>query len=414
MQLQDSKLQQVVMKIEDKDSDIINDYKIINERLYKRYKNQQLFVIPKALRWKVTHDAHVKTGHLSVDGTIEYLLRSMWFARMRNFVKSFVKACIDCAFTKRRGGKKEGELHCDKMEPIPFKTIHIDHLGPFPRSRKLNEYILIIVDSFTKFVIVRPVKSTNTKQVIAILNEVTSYVGIPETIISDRGTAFTSKEFERYCNDQQIKHIRNAVRTPRANGQVERFNRTVLSMLQPSTQDDRTWDEQLRSIQCTLNSLISQTTGKSPNELLFGFKLRDILGNKLIQILQDEDDTIPITQEELHRRRLLAANNTDSKRVNAKKRFDDKHRKPTKYEQGDLVLAEREPTSTGTSRKLECRYKGPFVVTEVLDNDRYVIEDLPGSYRKQRHYKSIYASDLLKPWCQLPYEEETDSEREDA
>ncbi|XP_037930056.1 uncharacterized protein LOC119664675 [Teleopsis dalmanni] len=132
------------------------------------------------------------------------------------------------------------------------------------------------------------------------------------------------------------------LRTPRANGQVERFNRTVSSMLQPSTQDDRTWDEQLRSIQCTLNSLISQTTGKSPNELLFGFKPRDILGNKLIQILQDEDDTIPITQEELHRRRLLVANNTDSKRVNAKKRFDDKHRKPTKYEQGDLVLAERE------------------------------------------------------------------------
>lgn len=77
---------------------------------------------------------------------------------------------------------REGEYHFDDTDPVPFRVIHIDHLGPFLRSSKGNEHVLVIADSFTKFIIIRPVKSTAARHVIDILNAVTSYVGVPERL----------------------------------------------------------------------------------------------------------------------------------------------------------------------------------------------------------------------------------------
>ncbi|XP_060665450.1 uncharacterized protein LOC132797715 [Drosophila nasuta] len=56
------------------------------------------------------------------------------------------------------------------------------------------------------------------------------------------------------------------------------------------------------------------------------------------------------------------------------------------------------------------RYKGPFIVTKVLPKDRYLVEDIPHAQRKQRPYKSIYSSDKMKHWCQLPPNESDDEE----
>nr|XP_041632306.1 uncharacterized protein LOC121502671 [Drosophila kikkawai]XP_041633177.1 uncharacterized protein LOC121503111 [Drosophila kikkawai] len=66
---------------------------------------------------------------------------------------------------------------------------------------------------------------------------------------------------------------------------------------------------------------------------------------------------------------------------------------------GNLVVVENEPAATGESRKLEPRYRGPYIVVKVLGNDRYVIEDIPGIQITGRKYSSVYSSDKIKPWC---------------
>ena len=162
---------------------------------------------------------------------------------------------------------------------------------PFPRSSKRNKHVFVLIDAFTKYAIIKAVPSTATEHVVKILADISANFGMPERIISDRGTCFTSKQFQRYCNDNVIKNTLIAVRTPRANGQVERMKRTILSMLLPSTDQTRKWDEELRTIQWTINYMKNSSTGRSPHELLFGYQPRDILGNKLILLLHDNEET---------------------------------------------------------------------------------------------------------------------------
>jgi len=111
--------------------------------------------------------------------------------------------------------------------------------------------------------------STATKHVLDVLQDITSYLGIPDRIVTDRGTAFTSKDFEKYGKSNNVKHILNAVRTPRANGHAERTNRIILSMLLPSNDIDKRWDDNIRSIQWSINTMVNSTTKCSPFQLLY-------------------------------------------------------------------------------------------------------------------------------------------------
>jgi transposase InsO family protein len=413
IQLQDKKIQKIVtdLKLEKKTQN--QDYVIEHDRLFRKYDSKLLWIVPKQLRFHILYECHDKAGHMSVDKTISRISNCFWFLRMRNFVKSYIKSCVGCALYKTPGGRHEGQYHYDDINPVPFSTIHMDHLGPFPKSIKRNEHILVIVDAFTKFTIVRAVKSTATKHVLDILQDVTSYLGMPDRIITDHGTAFTSKDFEKYCKTNNVKHVLNAVRTPRANGHAERTNRIILSMLLPTNENEKRWDENMCSIQWSINTMINSTTKCSPFQLLYGYEPRDILKNTLTNVIQGHDQKM-LNSTELEELRVDAAAKINGHRANAKKRYDARHSKPTIYSLDDLVLVENEPSSTGTSRKLEPRYKGPFIVKKVLPNDRYLVEDLPHSQRKQRHYTSVYSFDKMKRWCELPPDDpDEDDDQED-
>lgn len=110
---------------------------------------------------------------------------------------------------------KSGHLFPIEKICIPFHTMHIDHLGPFVRSKNGNTHILTIVDGFTKYVFVRAVKNMKTKT--KVLQNIFFDFGLPARIVSDRGTSFTSSAFKAFCDEHGIKHILNAVACPRAN-----------------------------------------------------------------------------------------------------------------------------------------------------------------------------------------------------
>lgn len=417
MQQQDPILRRIINVLTgtehtDDEKQLKTDYIFEQNRLFRKIGADKKWVVPNAVRWRIVKNAHDERGHFALEKTIANVTSNFWFARIRQYVKSYIAACVECAYNRKPTGAIEGQLHVSTTIPIPFRTIHIDHLGPFTKSSTGNLYVLGMADSFSKYTIIKAVKSTNTNSVLKFLKDLSIYFGLPLQIVTDRGTAFTSKSFANFCQEHNVRHIQNAVRTPRANGQIERVNQEINRYLRTTTEDARKWDVNLSTLQWILNSQENKTNGCSPNEVVFRFKLRDCLSNKILAVLQEEADEMVAddapTFDEIVKR-------VDTEKAKWKARFDASHRAPKKYEQGDLVLIENIAPATGESRKLEPRYRGPYVVQKVLDKDRYLVGDIDGAQRTQKPFLSVFTTDKLKSWCSLgPEVNEDESEDEDG
>lgn len=376
---------------------ILKDFKIIGNRLCRRIDDGTTRpVLPKSAKWHILKIYHDDNGHMGLEKCLEAIKAKYWFSKMRRFVEKYVNSCINCQFTKKPTGKQPGFLHPIPRSPVPFDTLHIDHLGPFCKSNG-KTYIFAIIDGFTKFVWLEAVAAANARGAITSLNKLAQVFGYPARIISDRGAAFTSREFKQFCENCTIKHVLNAVASPRANGQVERLNRTILASLTAHMGEDRKgWDVYLPKVQLGINSTISGGTGKSPLELLCCLRPR----------LAGELNGPTYSRDDVESMRADAAKKIELAAVRMSTRYN-KHRRTMKpLPIGTLVMVERKILRPGiTSGKLVPRYAGPYKVTAVLPNDRYKISSPTTG---KRGYRGIIAGDKIKKWVarQVSSEEE--------
>lgn len=313
---------------------------------------------------------------------------------MRTYIEKYIQCCVPCLYAKSLSGRKPGYLHSIEKHPVPFHTIHIDHLGPFDKTPSKNEHIIVVIDAFTKFCLLKAVRSTKTKYVIKFLEESFNTYGTPARIIDDRGT-FASKEFQSFCKKYGIRQILNAVATPRANGQVERLNRTILSSLTACTESDK-WDREIAKVQFSINNTVHRVLKKTPSELLMGYR-----PTAMSESVLTHEVSIPAeVREDLVALRMEAQKKIKADQEKAKVLFDKKRKKPKLYKEGDLVLIQKNLYAEGgKSKKLLQKFSGPMVIKRVLPNDRYYVEDPPGMLRsKTRRYKNVISIDRMKDW----------------
>jgi len=402
--------EQVLNKAERK---IQEEYSVVDGRLYRRNNDKLLWVVPKRARSQITRLCHNNVGHPAVENTLERLRRHYWFPYMKRYVKGFVGSCLDCLYNKVPGGQRQGKLHAIDKIGVPFHTVHVDHLGPFIKGKLNNVYLFVLVDGFTKFSILRPTKNVKSSTTTKLMEDIIAIFGPMVKIVSDRGTAFTGKEFEQMCKARNIIHVRNATATPRANGQCERLNRTILSMLTTTCKEEDDWDKVIGRIQWSINNAFNKATKSTPFTLMFGFIPRTYDGDAVQdEVLSTQNNACDILQ--LRARALESI-------VAEQKKMQDYHNQgrikvPT-FTTGDLVMIQRQTTGQpGESKKMLVKYKGPYVITEVLPNDRFRVQDLPEIQRTQRFYEGVVALDQMKMYMNSgsdSCEEEEDSNQED-
>ncbi|GFW33711.1 retrovirus-related Pol polyprotein from transposon 17.6 [Trichonephila clavipes] len=119
----------------------------------------------------------------------------------------------------RKTGKKGRVLNPISKESIPLSTYYVDFVGPLPSTNKSYQHIFTVVDVFTKFSWLYPVKTVSAESALEKLKQQQKTFGNPIRIISDsdRGSAFTSKLFNDYCDEENIQHLQIATGVPRGN-----------------------------------------------------------------------------------------------------------------------------------------------------------------------------------------------------
>ena len=207
-------------------------------------------------------------GHPGIS-RMKALARSyVWWPGMDQQLENRVKLCEQCQLSRHVSPKVP--LHPWEWPERPWSRIHVDYAGPF-----LGKWFLLVVDAHSKWIEVGIVSLATSTSTIQKLRAIFSTHGLPEVIVSDNGTVFTSTEFQEFVKRNNIKHIRTAPYHPSSNGQVERAVQTFKESMKKTSSEslETSVARFLFHYRITPHS----TTGIAPAEVLIGRKLRSPL-----------------------------------------------------------------------------------------------------------------------------------------
>ena len=109
-------------------------------------------------------------------------------------------------------------LRMTKLRSAHWKEVAVDFAGPFPSG----DYIMVVIDEYSRFPEVELLASTSAKAFISKLDAIFARQGVPDILKSDNGLPFNGHEFEDFPNYLGFKHRRITPYWPRANGEAER------------------------------------------------------------------------------------------------------------------------------------------------------------------------------------------------
>jgi transposase InsO family protein len=324
------------------------------------------YLLPEPLRPMVLEYFHSSplSAHLGMSKTLNRISKVFYWPDMRREVAAFVRNCQDCQRAKPAQNTQVG-LHSSEVVTRPMERIFIDFVGPMVRSRKGNVAVLVVLDGFSKFVCMYPVRRVSSEVVKTCLQDrfFPSY-GIPQSIVSDNAAVFKSRTFYDMCFSWGIRHITTSPYYPQAS-QVERFNRNLKAALiiYHHSQHNR-WDEHLSSLALAFNSAWHESTAATPASLFLGRELNHPLGLKWnlgeLELNNDPKEMEEFWESALSN--LRKARDRVARRYNAGRRQAD-------FRVGELVLLRLHPLSSKSnqrSAKLEYRWSEPLKVARFV------------------------------------------------
>ena len=219
-------------------------------------------VIPTTARSLVVqqlHDCHPGISKM------KSLARSyVWWPGLDEDITRAVQTCEICQ--NSRPNPPSAPLHPWEWPSRPWSRIHIDHAGPFQ-----GKLFLLVVDAYSKWLEVHIVPSTSAEATISKLRLIFSTFGLPDQLVSDNGTGFTSAEFRAFLSANGIRQILTSPYHPSSNGLAER---AVQTFKQSVTKLEGSMEERLTKFLFKYRVTPHTTTGLSPAELLMGRRLR--------------------------------------------------------------------------------------------------------------------------------------------
>ncbi|XP_056003630.1 uncharacterized protein LOC130049711 [Ostrea edulis] len=250
----------------DKDSDLF-PYMRVKDQLYiVNYGEGSILLYetkiigPHTFRKRVVGLAH--EGHQGIVATKQFLRSTTWFPGLGQQVETICKQCIPCLASTQSN-------YMEPLQMIPIPPNHGTHLsadfcGPFPSG----EYLLVVMDDHSRFPMVEIIYSTSART-----DNIFSIFGIPQVLKTDNGPPFQSSEFAKFANYLGFRHQIITPLWPRANGETERFMKTLSKAIKANA-EGLNWKQELYKFLCNSCATPHSTTSESPVESLLGRQLR--------------------------------------------------------------------------------------------------------------------------------------------
>jgi hypothetical protein len=270
-----------------------------------------------------------------------------------------------------------GLLQPLKIPEWKWKEIRMDFIVGLPRTQAGYDSIWVIMDRLTKDAHFIPVKMTysGSKLVELYMSRIVCLHGVPKKIVSDRGSQFTSKFWEKLHESMDTKLNFSSTYHPQMDGQIERTNQILEDMLRAcALKYGKSWDKSLLYVEFSYNNSYQASIKMAPYEALYGRQCRTPLfwsqtGESQVfgpEVLKDAKRQVQMVRESLKVAR------------SQQKSYADKRRRDLSFEIKDFVYLKVSPMR-GTRRfrvkgKLAPRYVGPFKIIDRKGEVAYQVE----------------------------------------
>lgn len=342
--------------------------------------------IPEPLQAQLISRAHDPplSAHRGTAKTFGLLQRQFYWPGMSKQVREYVGSCDLCKETKAPNVILRPSMGHRIVVDKPWQRLYTDLLGPYPRSKLGNTHLLIVLDQFTKFPLLKPIRNATATIITRYLEtEVFHVFGAPESILTDNGAQYVSKMFADLLKKYGVAHIRTAGYSPQANAS-ERVNRSILASIRSYIGDDhRNWDSRISAIGSALRNTSHESSGFSPHYLVFNrhmvqhgsaYKLlreMDSLPNNDIEILPPSE--LQLQVQEKVRDNLRKAHQTHTTVYNRRSRF-------VNFRPGQEVFR-RNFTQSSFAKQYNAKLAKKFVKCRIrrkVGSAIYEVEDMKG------------------------------------
>ncbi|EFA05054.2 Retrovirus-related Pol polyprotein from transposon 297-like Protein [Tribolium castaneum] len=366
------------------DPDCSQDFTVINNVVVTKTKPQKCFV-PIAARLLAMKLYHDYSSHIGWDKCIQKMREDLFWPKMGQCLKKYIKNCRSCVLGKSHTGPRSGLWQHGEQPSDILETWHIDHAGPIMKSNGCTQ-ILVIIDAFSKYCRLQPIPKKTSEDSICALLAVFEELGRPKRIIADRGTAFTSTMFQNFLSEQGVKLHHIATGIPRGNGKVERLMRTVFNLLRATltAKKENTWTVAIAAIEDNLNSTVHSATGYVPAVLQLGINPRLVATQQFLGDAPTSDHFVDPDKAVADARVRMQENTKKHAQ-----RFDATRFRSSLFLEGDKVAVEDSQLAGGG--KLKAKYKGPYTVSKRLPNERYLLT-------KKGQRTTVAAHEQLRSW----------------
>lgn len=346
------------------------------------------------------HHDHPLAGHFAVSKTRDLVVRKYWWPSIEKDVRKYTSTCGVCQRTRVQRHRPYGEMHPLPLPDGPFQELSMDFivdLPPSSRNGAVYDSILVVVDRYTKMARYIPCNKTCTAERLASLfyDEIICRYGVPNGIVSDRGSVFTSAYWSSFCYEAHVKRRLSTAFHPQTDGQTERQNQTLEQYLRCYCSEHQgDWADHLPMAEFACNNSVSATLRVSPAYALMGYnpslhadqtRVESARGKvpaaeERVQRLRSERESL----EQLWRR----AQDWQAKAYN-------KSHKPMSFKVGDSVLLSLKNLKIrAPSRKLAVRQQGPYRIVDAVGTQAYRLA-LP---KEMSRLHNVFHVSLLEPW----------------
>lgn len=285
---------------------------------------------------------HEKLKHRGLEAVYYDLKKEYYWLGMSEEIKETLKKCQWCIMGNRK--RKQG-----------FEFVITNRRGErigidIMKLSEEDRVVLIIVDYFTRFVCAEIIRNRSSSEIIKQLIKIFEKIGTPELIVSDNAKEFTSEEFKKFCERNEINHYKTSIESHNSNGRIERVIKTVRDALFKNKGENI--EEDIESIVRAYNNTYHTGIKCTPEEAWY-----DYSGKAQIE---------------------------NSKLGKYQKRFKMKQRE--KFVEGQQIKVAKHENLRFDVKNVKGRFVDDGIVVGKAGNDSYLIKMANGKYVKKRYH----------------------------